>query len=213
MPTNNKLVCLGCGSPRDAGIRRCRPCNLLHKRELSARRYKNNADEINSKRKIEKVCSVCKSKYYVYRKNSILCKTCLSEARRLGMFPINSYEYGTDYYCWEHKKIAEECLGRRLLLIECVHHVDWNPTNNNQINLFVLNRSAHSALHFNLALFRFISEKTDPGFSWESVSRSATIEYLKNKNIPFIDLSGLPRSKKYIDTHRYVLSNNRNRKR
>lgn len=47
----------------------------------------------------------------------------------------------------EHRKVAEQMLGRRLTKAEVVHHKDNNKRNNNPDNLQVMTRSEHSRLH------------------------------------------------------------------
>jgi hypothetical protein len=46
-----------------------------------------------------------------------------------------------------HRIIAAECIGRELLDSEIVHHVDCDKANHHPLNLLVIERSAHQALH------------------------------------------------------------------
>src|SRR4051794_33948618 len=46
-----------------------------------------------------------------------------------------------------HRVIVEEREGRRLQSDEIVHHVDWNPINNDPSNLVILTRREHMLLH------------------------------------------------------------------
>ena len=46
-----------------------------------------------------------------------------------------------------HRKVAEKILGRKLLPNEIVHHIDKNPTNNNPLNLAVMDNEKHILLH------------------------------------------------------------------
>ena len=46
-----------------------------------------------------------------------------------------------------HRRIAEESVGRRLEINECVHHKDKNKQNNHPENLLILSRESHQALH------------------------------------------------------------------
>lgn len=50
-------------------------------------------------------------------------------------------------YVYEHIKVAQEFMGRRLRRGEIVHHLDGDRSNNNPKNLLVLERSQHVKLH------------------------------------------------------------------
>lgn len=50
-------------------------------------------------------------------------------------------------YVAQHKLVAEDKVGRRLLPGEIVHHRDDNPQNNEQSNLQVMTRREHAILH------------------------------------------------------------------
>ncbi len=46
-----------------------------------------------------------------------------------------------------HRWVKEQQLGRRLRSDEIVHHVDFNPMNNDPANLSILSHSEHTGLH------------------------------------------------------------------
>jgi hypothetical protein len=48
----------------------------------------------------------------------------------------------------EHRVIAENVLGRKLVHGEVVHHLDGNKHNNDPANLSVMTQSDHIRLHF-----------------------------------------------------------------
>ena len=50
-------------------------------------------------------------------------------------------------YVYEHVRVVELTLGRRLNHWETVHHIDGNRLNNRVENLVVLYRGEHSTLH------------------------------------------------------------------
>jgi hypothetical protein len=55
----------------------------------------------------------------------------------------------TDGYVMEHRLVMAQRLGRPLLRMECVHHLDHQPLNNAKANLelWPCNRSHKSAEH------------------------------------------------------------------
>lgn len=50
-------------------------------------------------------------------------------------------------YVYEHVKVAQKFMGRRLRSAEIVHHLDGDRANNNPKNLLVIERSQHVKLH------------------------------------------------------------------
>lgn len=50
-------------------------------------------------------------------------------------------------YVFEHVRVIELHIGRRLLPSECVHHKDHNRQNNDLTNLELMSRTEHCRLH------------------------------------------------------------------
>ena len=59
---------------------------------------------------------------------------------------------------YEHRKIMAEILGRPLTKDEIVHHLDGNPSNNEQDNLFLVTRHSHDRFSLRKALQRRIRQ-------------------------------------------------------
>lgn len=57
------------------------------------------------------------------------------------------YEYKDGSKQFEHRRIAELKIGRKLRKGEIVHHIDGNKLNNNPDNLVVLSRADHGRIH------------------------------------------------------------------
>lgn len=64
-----------------------------------------------------------------------------------------------DGYVYEHILIAEKKLGRVLREDECVHHLDFDRSNNHPINLLVLLKSEHLRLHEWLSKYDLVLKK------------------------------------------------------
>lgn len=74
---------------------------------------------------------ISKGYRYVYAPNSVGAKT------------SGSYKG----YVFEHRLIMEKHIGRPLTDNEDVHHIDFNPLNNDITNLMLLSKCEHSRLH------------------------------------------------------------------
>lgn len=81
-------------------------------------------------------------------------------------------------FVYEHRYIAEQCIGRYLYPDEVVHHLDNNKLNNHPNNLLVILRNQHIKLH-NWINRNFIIPK--PGFV---VNKQCPIcgNYVEQKN-------------------------------
>jgi hypothetical protein len=71
--------------------------------------------------------------------------------KKLRDYHLNTGEgktYTKRYGVHEHRVVAEQMLGRKLLLGEVVHHIDGNKRNNEPENLMVFdNQAQHAAWH------------------------------------------------------------------
>ena len=52
-----------------------------------------------------------------------------------------------NYYMFEHVKVVEESIGRRIKPTECVHHINRNRQDNKLENLQLMTKSEHQKLH------------------------------------------------------------------
>lgn len=54
----------------------------------------------------------------------------------------------TNGWAFEHRIVMSEKIGRALLPVEHVHHIDGNKANNNPENLMIVSVSNHTRMHF-----------------------------------------------------------------
>ncbi len=94
----------------------------------------------------------------------------------LGKCKKNTYKKSFGMH--EHRRIAQEKLGRKLLPDEHVHHIDGDKHNNNPENLIVMTRAEHAREHSRIRNGRAIQKAK-----------------LKNVDVLNIRNSNLPQSK------------------
>ena len=54
---------------------------------------------------------------------------------------------GRDKWMLKHRQIMEVIIGRKLLPIEHIHHIDKNPLNNSPENLKIVTNNKHTSIH------------------------------------------------------------------
>lgn len=137
----------GCSSECETGRRYCRAHYLERKRQQAKANYEAKTPEQRRKR-YKFVCAVCGSDCFGSRHGQKYCSDCYSKLRKFGSCGENNYENAKGGgYCWMHRRVAEQVLGRKLNTNEVVHHLDGDPKNNSLDNLIVLSRSKHVSLH------------------------------------------------------------------
>lgn len=167
----------------------CRGCYLLYKRAYA----KNRADTLGRYRH-SLTCIACSSPYLGWRNKNALCPDCYKRKRELAAQGVatNNYENaGGGGYCWKHRKIAEELVGRKLNSSEVVHHIDENPRNNEITNLLVISRSMHGKLHLYLDTQRVILAKAlNENFEncWNTLIAPMTTAWLETMGAKVIKL-------------------------
>jgi hypothetical protein len=136
-------VCKVCGSENLFQKRRyCEPCYRERAREQARKRHREKG-----RYKYNNECKNCKKTFTASRKYQNMCSSCKIIILG-GKTAKNNYENGGgNGYCWKHRRIAEEIVGRKLKTNEVVHHIDEDPKNNQTENLIIITRNSHSKLH------------------------------------------------------------------
>lgn len=187
MRSTNPKVCKNCGSIEVLkGRRYCYDCYKEVNRIQAKDRY-----AINGRYTYNNICKACGVSFKAWRKTQALCKECYSIAKNTG-FQKNPYENANGGgYCWKHRKIAEETLGRKLKSHEVVHHIDGNTLNNDLANLLILTRRKHGKLHSYLREQRVIIEKSINENSencWNTLIAPMTTAWLETTGAKVIKL-------------------------
>lgn len=198
---NEQLTCKECGQPRKPGLKRrlCTQCN--------SKRVKNSNLKNRGTARYEYLlnCTACSKQYSAHRKTQKFCSACWDMRKSLAadFKATNKYAYvpaanrTNEENRWEHRRLAESVLKRKLTAHEVVHHVDENPKNNEVSNLMVLSRSLHIKLHKYLDDQRVILEKSgneNLGNCWNNLIVPMTKAWLKTTSAKVIKLSEIGQS-------------------
>lgn len=200
MTTTNNLICKQCGQPREKGRKLCRPCNLERMRKISQDKF-----EKHGRYTYDKNCEACGNIYMAHRKQQRFCSTCWNLRHKLSAESISTNKYiyvkaanrADRENRWEHRRIAEAVLKRKLTCHEIVHHMDDDPKNNDLDNLVVMARCAHGRLHKYLDDQRVILEKSgneNLGNCWNSLIVPMTTAWLETTGAKVIKLSEIGQS-------------------
>lgn len=194
-----QLLCKECGQLRKLGRRLCSKCDS---KRIAASNLKNRGTERYS---FLLNCSVCSMQYKAHRKTQKFCSACWQARKNMAanFKATNHYVYTPaanrtkEENRWEHRRIAETILRRKLTAHEIVHHMDENPQNNDASNLVVMSRIAHGRLHKYLDDQRVILEKSGTdnlGNCWNNLIGPMTTAWLETTGAKVIKLSELGQS-------------------
>lgn len=183
--------CINCGASREKGRRVCRPCYLEQKRQSAKKNYEQ-VKKFTGKYGMSN-CVDCSQEIKLSRKTQTLCRACLVKRMSTGNVATNNYSRaGGKGYCFLHRRIAEETLGRKLTSNEVVHHIDENPNNNSLDNLMVMSRSLHGRLHVFLRSQRAVLEQSNivnEENCWEDLIAPITTAWLETTSANVIKIS------------------------
>jgi hypothetical protein len=188
LKTDKQLFCIQCNNPREKGRRYCRNCYLENKRKYAKERYLKNGGYNYGKSK----CIICNKEITLWKKDQLFCKNCVMFSTSDNGDITNQYERAHGHgFCFMHRRVASETLGRKLDYNEIVHHLDGNPNNNDKNNLIVISRSLHMKLHRYLGLQRAILEKSNNANyenCWKDLRVPITTAWLEMTNANVIKI-------------------------
>lgn len=190
----DKLFCKICGQSRKLGRKLCNKCNS--KRIAEANLKRRGTPRYN----FTLQCTACAMVYTASRKSQKFCANCWRRRRvlvsenkaRAQYVYITAANRASSENAWEHRRLAELLLCRKLTVHEVVHHIDGNPRNNILDNLIVMNRSLHGKLHKYLDDQRVILEKSgfeNLGNCWNNLITPMTTAWLETTGAKVIKLS------------------------
>jgi hypothetical protein len=196
---DKQLICKECGRPRKLGRKLCVKCN--------SKRIKTSNLKIRGTTRymFPLICTSCSKPYSAQRKTQKFCSACWTLRIQLSAQSISSNAYvyvkaaarakGENH--WEHRRLVEACLKRKLTCHEIVHHIDDNPQNNNLSNLIIMTRRAHGRLHKYLDDQRVILEKSwndNLGNCWNNLIGPMTTAWLETTGAKVIKISDIGQS-------------------
>lgn len=182
-------ICIECKkNPCDPGRRYCHDCLLSRIR----RQYQARGGAKTHPRHGKGKCQLCNKEIKLGYKKQKYCLDCAKTINSLGGGGHNPYaNAGGGGYCWLHRRIAEEILGRKLKTNEVVHHLDDDPKNNEKPNLVVMSRKNHGRLHWYLKEQRALFEKSnnEKGENcWKTLIVPMTTTWLETAGVKVIKL-------------------------
>ena len=138
-----------------------------------------------------KQCEVCGNNFESFnRERGRFCPECWNKIKYFGSNTNNNYVYDKTTR-WEHRRIAEQILNRKLKDHEVVHHLDENPKNNKLTNLIVISRKVHTSLHQFLKIQGVIlegSKNENNENCWDNLKVPMTTAWLKTTGAKVLKL-------------------------
>lgn len=102
----------------------------------------------------------CRAKYYL--KNGTIKLNRKGKNGNGGYISHDGYKLvltGFKEHQYEHRKIIEDFLGRKLTKNEFIHHIDGDKLNNNIENLILCSKNEHFEIHSSLISMAYILVK------------------------------------------------------
>jgi hypothetical protein len=183
-------LCIECEKePRIKGRRYCKACYLNRRKE----KYRLNGGNSSKKRYGTGNCNKCGKDIKLNSKDQKWCLKCFREISSFGSsHATNNYENAKGGgYCWMHRRIAEEVLGRKLKTNEVVHHVDLDVNNNSIKNLMVISRRMHGKLQAYIRAQGALLEKSGSEQNencWNTLIAPMTTTWLETAGVKVIKL-------------------------
>lgn len=185
-----KCIVDGCENERMHSRKYCREHYLERKRSQAKLNY------ACGKRHVYNIkCELCGKNIKAVRNTQKLCLPCYKKVQSALSEGVNNYENARGGgYCWMHRKIAEEIIGRKLQFNEIVHHINLNPKDNSLYNLIIMDRASHIALHSHLKFHASMMMKNDDTDAEKYKNChviSETFMWLNTNNIKIVKLSDI----------------------
>lgn len=131
-------------------------------------------------------------------------------------FTHSKYNKNGNVYVGEHRRKAEEVLGRALKSSECVHHINGNTLDNRNFNLLICTSGYHRYLHSKLSkptgnppkIFLTILGITKSLIDWSKLNgiRIGTLRYRLNNDWSVEELFNKPNTTKKRRRKNRILS-------
>lgn len=188
-------LCKVCGKrPKMKKRRVCHRCYLDRRKE----QYRNKGGSGSKKRYGKGNCKLCGSEIKLNKPTQKYCWECSVKISKISTNATNNYQYsGDSNTTWEHHKLAEEMLGRKLKAHEVVHHCNGDPKDNRLQNLILISRTQHGRLHHFIKEQRALVEKSineQDENCWKTLTVQMTTTWLETANVKVIKLSEIGQS-------------------
>jgi hypothetical protein len=181
-----------CNCEADKGRRYCHK-HFLQRKAKQRKERKERGLKVRTT--WTKQCEVCGDNFESFnRERGRFCPKCWNKIKHSGSNTNNNYSYipkQEKNKCWEHRRIAEQVLNRKLNTNEVVHHLDENPKNNKLTNLIVISRKVHTSLHQFLKIQGVIlegSKNENNENCWDNLKVPMTTAWLETTDAKVLKL-------------------------
>ena len=178
-------ICIDCGKTGVHERKRCLECCRIYNRKRAKKTYQRNGRHFFG----FGICSICKKEMKIWRVNQVSHCKC-RPGKDTKNNPIR--QHGR----YEARKVVDN-LGIIIPKGYVIHHIDYNPTNNDPSNLSLIDCRSHGSLHRFLEHHRSLWLKDHSSNSencWNILRDHLTTTWFEKTNVKVIRIDDIGQS-------------------